>query len=141
MVFENINLEQLPEVAILCAQWFDQEKVCVLEGQMGAGKTTFAKELVSKLGAKSTATSPSFGIVNEYPTQENGVKIYHFDCYRFNSEEEAYDIGLEEYIDSGNICLIEWAEKIESLLPSSYLVIKIEVSEYNLRNITITKHG
>lgn len=100
-------------------------KLWCFYGQMGAGKTTLIKEICAQLGAKDHVSSPTFSLVNEYALA-NGEKIFHFDFYRINSIEEVYDIGFEDYFYNGNICLVEWPEKIETLLISEEIyTIKI----------------
>jgi tRNA threonylcarbamoyladenosine biosynthesis protein TsaE len=94
---------------------------------MGAGKTTLTKAICEVLGVLHTVNSPTFALVNEYETMQNEV-IYHFDFYRIKNTLEALEIGVYEYLDSGNLCLIEWSSKISSLLPSHYLQIDIEKS-------------
>ncbi|MEI9920717.1 MAG: tRNA (adenosine(37)-N6)-threonylcarbamoyltransferase complex ATPase subunit type 1 TsaE [Bacteroidota bacterium] len=110
----------------------NQRKVWLFHGEMGAGKTTLIKAICKTLGVESGMASPTFSIVNEYAGNE---KIYHFDFYRLKNEEEAYDIGVEEYLDSGNLCLIEWPERIPGLLPSSYFEIKLGIESPTLRRI------
>ena len=100
--------------------------VFAFNGTMGAGKTTFIKAICEELGVIETVNSPTFSIVNEYET-EDGRIIYHFDCYRINKMEEALEIGIEEYLYSGNLCFIEWSENIATLLPDS--VINVEITE------------
>ena len=100
--------------------------VFAFNGTMGAGKTTFIKAICEELGVTETVNSPTFSIVNEYET-EDGRIIYHFDCYRINKMEEALEIGVEEYLYSGNLCFIEWSENIASLLPDS--VVNVEITE------------
>ena len=92
---------------------------------MGAGKTTLIKNLCHKMGVTDEVNSPTFAIVNEYVTEE-GESVYHFDFYRIKKLEEAYDIGYENYFDSGNLCLIEWPEMIEPLLPEKYIRVEIQ---------------
>src|SRR6218665_2028081 len=87
-------------------------KVWQVDGEMGAGKTTLIKAIGEAMGVKEVMSSPTFSIVNEY-TAANGQPIYHFDFYRLKKEAEAMDIGVEEYLDSGNYCFLEWSEKIE----------------------------
>lgn len=95
---------------------------------MGAGKTTFSTALCRRLGIRSDAVnSPTFSIVNEYATAD-GEPVYHFDFYRIDRAEEALDIGLYDYLDSGALCLMEWPENIESLLPEETLRVRIEVA-------------
>ena len=110
-------------------------KVIAFYGKMGAGKTTFIKALCEELGVEDVITSPTFAIVNEYEVNENSLlftlhsslkKIYHFDFYRIKKIEEVYDMGYEDYFYSGNLCLIEWPELIEDLLPEEALCVTIE---------------
>jgi len=114
--------------------------VWALHGEMGAGKTTLVKALVTALGVRETTASPTFSIVNEYHGR-NGEPIYHFDFYRIKNESEAFDIGTDEYFDSGNLCLIEWPEKIPSLLPSAHFEIQLEIIEEQTRLIRYRKHA
>ena len=90
-------------------------KIWIFEGEMGAGKTTLIKAICKNLGVMDEVSSPTFSIVNEYKTVE-GKTVYHFDFYRVKSIEEVYDIGVEDYFYSGNICLVEWPEKIKEIL-------------------------
>lgn len=99
-------------------------KVVTFKGDLGAGKTTLIKEICKQLGVLDTVSSPTFGLVNVYHTKTE-EDLYHFDCYRLNNISEVYDIGFEEYMDSGNICLIEWPEIVEPLLPDNYILVKI----------------
>ncbi len=92
---------------------------------MGVGKTTLIKAIARQLGVKDMTSSPTFSLVNEYET-ENGDIIYHFDLYRLNSEGEAYDMGIDEYFYSGNLCLIEWPEKTPNLIPLDHTTITIK---------------
>lgn len=113
------------------------QKTLLFYGEMGAGKTTFIKAFCAALGVKDTVSSPTFSIVNEYHYPE-GI-IYHFDFYRLKNQTEALDLGFEEYLYSGEYCLIEWPEKIPDLLPKNYLQINIEVQPDQQRKLTITK--
>lgn len=102
-------------------------KLIALHGAMGAGKTTFTSAVCRCLGVDEDAvSSPTFAIVNEYLTR-SGESMYHFDFYRIERPEEALDIGLYDYLDSGRLCLMEWAENIEPLLPDETLVVHIDV--------------
>jgi tRNA threonylcarbamoyladenosine biosynthesis protein TsaE len=114
--------------------------VWALHGEMGAGKTTLVKALVATLGVHETTASPTFSIVNEYH-DKHGKPIYHFDFYRIKNESEAFDIGTDEYFDSGNLCLIEWPEKISSLLPSTHFEIQLEIIDEQTRLIRYRKHA
>ena len=110
-------------------------KVLLFQGEMGAGKTTLIKTLVRMLGSKDTVSSPTFSLVNEYKGETG--PIYHFDLYRIEEEEEAYGIGLEEYLDSGNWCLVEWPDKASSILPDNTTLIDIKIHLNGKRELTI----
>lgn len=103
---------------------------------MGAGKTTFTKAICEVLGVKDVITSPTFAIVNEY-TDGNGNPIYHFDFYRIKKLEEVYDMGYEDYFYSGNLCLLEWPELIEEILPDNAIKVKIEEQQDGSRLVTL----
>ena len=118
------SLDELPHAAAAVINALEGRSVVVFRGEMGAGKTTLIREIVARLGADDTVTSPTFAIVNQYTTRE-GKNIYHFDFYRINRLEEAYDFGYEEYFYSGNLCLVEWPEKIEELLPEEVMTARI----------------
>ena len=108
--------------------------VIALYGEMGAGKTTFTKSLCKVLGVLDGVNSPTFTLINEYRTSD-GETIYHFDFYRINKLEEAFDIGFEEFVESGNLCIIEWPEKIEQILPPDTLKVKISVLDDGKREL------
>ena len=103
---------------------------------MGAGKTTMIKALSKALGVSNATSSPTFSLVNEYET-DGGEIVYHFDVYRLNNESEAYDMGVDEYLYSGEWCFIEWAEKIPSLIPSEHSIITIKVEKDGKRKLTL----
>ncbi|MGI8892339.1 MAG: tRNA (adenosine(37)-N6)-threonylcarbamoyltransferase complex ATPase subunit type 1 TsaE [Bacteroidia bacterium] len=111
-------------------------KIFAFFGEMGAGKTTLIKKICEKLHVQSHVSSPTFSLVNEYETN-TGEIVYHFDFYRIKSLSEAVDIGFDEYLYSGNLCLIEWAENVHQLLPEETINIKI-IPENNTRNITMS---
>ncbi|MCD6543975.1 MAG: tRNA (adenosine(37)-N6)-threonylcarbamoyltransferase complex ATPase subunit type 1 TsaE [Flavobacteriaceae bacterium] len=111
-------------------------KTLLFYGEMGTGKTTLIKEIVKQLGVKDVAHSPTFSLVNEYLSRK-GETIYHFDFYRIEQEEEAYDIGIEEYFYENNWCLIEWPEKVENLLPLESVIIMLKMNPDNSRTIQI----
>ncbi|WP_341228338.1 tRNA (adenosine(37)-N6)-threonylcarbamoyltransferase complex ATPase subunit type 1 TsaE [uncultured Arcticibacterium sp.] len=131
---KHIRLEDLPSVAQQIIEFAGDANVWLFEGNLGAGKTTLIKELCSQLGFSEAVQSPTFSIVNVYPI-DNGAELYHFDCYRLKNEEEAYDFGIEEYLYSGNVCLIEWPEVIANLLPVPHLLISLEIEEDQSRTI------
>jgi tRNA threonylcarbamoyladenosine biosynthesis protein TsaE len=128
--------DALPGIAAKLLAEAGTERVFALYGNMGAGKTTFIKALCHELGVNEIVTSPTFNIVNEYVTG-TGVVIYHFDFYRIKSESEAFDLGFENYLYSGNYCFIEWPEKIAPLLPEHHAAIAITVTGEE-RVITLT---
>ena len=110
-------------------------RVIALYGKMGAGKTTFTKAVCEALGVEDVITSPTFAIVNEY-TAGNGEPIYHFDFYRIKKLEEVYDMGYEDYFYSGHLCIMEWPELIEDILPDDTLRITIEENDDGTRTIS-----
>ncbi|RKE43492.1 tRNA (adenosine(37)-N6)-threonylcarbamoyltransferase complex ATPase subunit type 1 TsaE [Sphingobacterium detergens] len=114
---------------------FPKDRIFLLYGAMGAGKTTFIKYLCEQLGVKDSTSSPTFSIVNEYDS-DNGP-IYHFDFYRIKDEQEAFDFGYEEYFYSGAYCFIEWPEKIPNLLPEEAKEIHISIIDAATRKISI----
>ncbi|MFT5666868.1 MAG: tRNA threonylcarbamoyladenosine biosynthesis protein TsaE [Vicingaceae bacterium] len=128
------ELERVSHCLIEAAEDF---KVIVFRGDLGAGKTTLIKNMCKLLGVKDAIRSPTFSIVNEYKSADN-EGIFHFDFYRLNREEEAYDIGAEEYFYSGKLCLIEWPSKIESLLPKKRIEVHILLAEKG-REFTINQ--
>lgn len=111
-------------------------KILLFYGQMGVGKTTLIKELCKQLKVLDNISSPTFSLVNEYQTASQEV-IYHFDFYRIDDEEEALDMGIEDYLESGNWCFIEWPENIENLLPLDAVEIHLSLLEDNQRNIQL----
>lgn len=131
------GLPGLHDAAQQLINFAGEEPIFIFEGEMGAGKTTLIKVLAKAFGVTEVVTSPTFSIVNEYDA--DGRIIYHFDFYRIKNLQEAYDIGYEEYFYSGNICLIEWPEKIASLLPEHYIKIEIITLGENDRLLSISK--
>ena len=131
MFYSLEDLVQIPQQVIKAA---GGRNIWIFEGEMGAGKTTLIKAICKELGVIGHIQSPTFSIVNEY-LSSSGKTIFHFDFYRIKNEIEALDFGIEEYFDSGNICLLEWAEKVESLLPNNCFKIKISLTEDLGRNI------
>lgn len=129
------GIQELPKVATLLLPEIKKVSVVAFYGSMGAGKTTLIKELCQQLGVVDVVNSPTFSLVNEYHT-ENGGKIYHFDFYRINKLDEVYDFGYEEYFYSSNLCLIEWPELVEQLLPENTLKLRIEENTDGTRVIS-----
>jgi tRNA threonylcarbamoyladenosine biosynthesis protein TsaE len=137
-----ITINSLPELTTIAERllyFANGEKFFVLEGEMAAGKTTFIKALCALLGVKDVVSSPTFSIVNEYDSA-NGL-IYHFDFYRLKSLQEAFDIGYEEYFYSGDYCLVEWPQKVEELLPETYIKVEIEITGDLSRSFKFSKIG
>lgn len=136
MFSKKVNsLGELKDAAQALSEYFANERVFAFYGNMGAGKTTFIQSFCQVLGSEDNVTSPTFALINEYNTLEFDP-IYHFDFYRINDIEEAFDMGYEDYVYSGNYCLIEWPQMIEPLLPENYVEVKIEVKEDDSRLIT-----
>jgi tRNA threonylcarbamoyladenosine biosynthesis protein TsaE len=129
------TIKSLDKAAKKLIGQFPDQRVFAFYGKMGAGKTTFIQAVCRVLGTSDNVTSPTFALINEYKT-ETGNSIFHFDFYRIKDLEEAYDLGYEDYFYSGNYCLIEWPEKIETLLPQNYVEVKIEVQENGDRLIS-----
>lgn len=136
MYSENItSIKALGKAAKKLVNKFPDHRVFAFYGKMGAGKTTFIQAVCRELGTPDNVTSPTFALINEYKT-ETGDSVFHFDFYRIKNLEEAYDLGYEDYFYSGSYCLIEWPEKIETLLPQNYVEVKIEVQENGYRYIS-----
>ena len=133
----GVTEDRLPEAASWLLKSCPDARVFLLYGEMGAGKTTLIKQVCRLLGVKDSMSSPTFSIVNEYRTG-SGKPVYHFDFYRLKSQEEAMDLGYEEYFYSGSYCFAEWPEKIPDLLPDDAIQVRIDVAE-GLRTITIGK--
>ena len=136
-VYRVKDLSQLDEVANDLLSVFSSGRVFALEGQMGAGKTTFAKSLCKALDCKDNVCSPTFAIVNVYLSPKAG-EIYHFDFYRLEDVSEAVQIGTEEYFYSGSYCFLEWSERVLPLLPEDVITIKIDVVSENERLISVS---
>jgi len=132
---KNYDLNQVPDIAkeIISSA---KNKLFLFYGKMGSGKTTLIKEIVKQLGVDEVASSPTFSLVNEYHS-DKGEIIYHFDFYRIENEEEAFDIGVEEYLYSDHWCFIEWPEKVENLLPLESVAIHLTINQDNTRTIQI----
>jgi tRNA threonylcarbamoyladenosine biosynthesis protein TsaE len=110
--------------------------IFAFDGDMGAGKTTFIKQICKAMGIEEETSSPTYGFVNEYYSPVYGT-VYHFDCYRVEDENEAYDFGMEEYLYGEKYCFIEWPKNIDNLLPDNTVWIKITANESNERIIEI----
>lgn len=136
---EIASLEALPEAAKQFAEAMGDFTVFAFYGEMGAGKTTFINALCKVLGVDDDVTnSPSFSIINEYRSDTTAELIYHFDCYRLQNVAEAEDIGVEDYFDSGAVCLIEWPERILDLLPDDTVTVNIAETDGGKRTLTMS---
>lgn len=133
-IIEISSLEELDKAAEAVIESLNGRTVVALDAPMGAGKTTLVSRIAALLGAEDDVTSPTFAIVNQY---EGERTIYHFDMYRIERIEEALDFGSEEYLSSGELCLVEWPEKIEALLPDDTMVVKIEILSDMARRFVI----
>lgn len=129
------QLDQLSDVAEQIVAQSKDRKHWLFQGEMGAGKTTTIKAICQTLKVIDHVSSPTYSLVNEYRTKDDSI-IYHFDFYRLRSSSEARDFGIEEYLDSGNLCLMEWSDKISTLLPENCFTISI-TSDLNTRNFIL----
>ena len=139
-VIEIDGLEGLEKAADAFVRLMGDYTIFAFYGEMGAGKTTFINALSRRLGVEEDmANSPSFSIINEYRSDTTAELIYHFDLYRLESLEEAMDIGVEDYFDSGVLCLLEWPERIEPMLPDDTVRVDIAVDpDSGRRTLTVT---
>lgn len=128
VTFEINNIEELSKVSELLIDWRDYSNIVAFYGNMGAGKTTLIKNLCAKLGVQDEVNSPTFALVNEYQT-ENLDSVFHFDFYRIKSLEEVFDIGYEDYLYGGNLCLLEWPELIDPLMPEHFIKVEITLGD------------
>ncbi len=136
MIITIDSVEQITEAAQEFIEAMGDRKIFAFYGKMGVGKTTFIKAVCEQLGVTDVINSPTFAIVNEY-LDEHEMPIYHFDFYRIKKEEEVFDIGFEDYVSSGNLCLMEWPELIESYLPEETVKVWIEERDDSSRTITM----
>ena len=130
------SLAELPDAAEEIIRSLGGRTIVAFRGEMGAGKTTLIREIAARLGSDDVVTSPTFAIINQYAAAE-GRTLYHFDFYRIDRLEEAYDFGYEEYFYSGDLCLVEWPEKIEPLLPENTMNVRITALSEQERRIEI----
>jgi tRNA threonylcarbamoyladenosine biosynthesis protein TsaE len=139
LTMEMSSLAELPAAVSLIQDRFAPYRVFALHGEMGAGKTTFVREFCEALGCKDWISSPTFSIVNEYEYAkgEHSDKIYHFDMYRLKDMEEALQMGVQSYLESGAYCLIEWPELLEDFLPEDTIKISFSVLENETRKLEV----
>jgi tRNA threonylcarbamoyladenosine biosynthesis protein TsaE len=130
--FFEVSETDYPKIAKDILEFSHKHLIWTFVGNLGAGKTTLIKSLAKAMNIDDKVQSPTFSLVNQYDQE-----IYHFDCYRLNSLNEALDFGMEEYLESDKYCWIEWPEKVESILPKPYIEIKIEYGKNQTRNISL----
>lgn len=130
----------LREIAKNCVNAFPDVKLWLLNGQLGAGKTALVKAFCAFLRVIDDVSSPTFGLVNEYITEDH-KQVFHFDLYRVEEQIELLRMGIEEYVDNDAYCFFEWADLVEQLLPAPYCKIDIELNENLSRNINVVKYG
>ncbi len=134
------SLNSIDQAAKEFVAQMGDETVYAFYGEMGAGKTTFINALCKALGVEDdTTNSPSFSIINEYRSDTTAELIYHFDLYRLENLEEAFDIGVEDYFDSGALCLLEWPERIEDILPDDTVKVEIKINDDDTRELVISR--
>lgn len=130
------GLDEIDQAATRFLEALGERRIVAFYGSMGAGKTTFIRALCRQLGVEDTVTSPTFALVNEYRNRQ-GDSIFHFDFYRIRRLAEAIDMGCDEYFQSGHLCLIEWPELVEELLPAETLRVTIQETPDGLRHLTL----
>lgn len=138
ITFEINSIDELSAVSDHLVSLRDKSNIIAFYGNMGAGKTTLIKNLCAKLGVQDEVNSPTFALVNEYQT-ETFDSVFHFDFYRIKSLEEVFDIGYEDYFYGGNLCLLEWPELIDPLMPEHF--IKVEITLGNTDDSRVIKVG
>lgn len=132
------SLDDLAAAAKEFASLMGDFTIFAFYGEMGAGKTTFINALTHQLGVEEDVTnSPSFSIINEYRSDTTAELIYHFDLYRLENLEEAFDIGVEDYFDSGALCLLEWPERIDEILPDDTVKVSLTVNDDLTRTLSL----
>lgn len=131
------NIADIDDAARQLLEEIGERRVVALSGKMGAGKTTLTSAMMRVLGMDDEASSPTFAIVNEYHSSKTGQTVYHFDFYRLESPAEALEIGIEDYWESGSLCIMEWTENIEAILPDDTLTVEIRELDDHSREITV----
>jgi len=136
-VYNYKGLRELPGIVKKIRQQLKYD-LLLLIGELGAGKTTFTKEMVNQLGSQDQTSSPSYALINKYEAEKT---IYHIDLYRLNTPEEAFNLGIEEILYGDNICLIEWPQIIQEYIEPPYHILSIEVTGKDSRKITVSSVG
>ena len=130
----TFRLEELPRVAKEFIDSIGEDRIFLFEGEMGSGKTTFIAEVCRQMGADDDFGSPTFSLVNEY-ADSAGNPIFHFDLYRIESPQEALDMGAEEYFNSGEICLVEWPDRLGNIIPEDSRIVELKVNADDSRTL------
>ena len=138
-LISHVSLDGLGDAAEQIISFAGDMSVWTFNGEMGAGKTTLIKEICDRYDVIDNVSSPTFSIINEYINNNNDY-FYHFDFYRIEKEQEAMDIGCDEYFYSGNHCFIEWPSKIPNLIPDQFLQVEILIENESLRTIKLLKN-
>lgn len=138
MEIKIASLSTIDQAAEQFIKTIQDRTIFAFYGSMGSGKTTFIQAICQALGVKDVINSPTFAIVNEYLAEPTEKSIFHFDFYRIQKLEEVYDMGYEDYFDSGSLCFIEWPELIEPLLPDDTVRIHISVNDDGSRLVTLS---
>ncbi len=133
--FTCSNVDELNQIAQSLIDFYPNSRLFAFDGEMGAGKTTFIKQVCTCLGVEELVTSPTFSIVNEYYSDKK--MVYHFDFYRLKNSQEAINLGFNECFYSGHYCLIEWPEIVKDILPANTVMVRI-VTDENTNNRIIT---
>ncbi len=136
--FISQSVAHTQRAGVVLAQLLQPGDIIWLEGDLGAGKTTFTKGVAQGLGVTGYVNSPTFTLVNEY---QGRLPIYHLDCYRLESGREALDFGIEEYLDSGGVTIIEWPERIREVLPPDHLAIQLGYMTDTKRTLRLEPFG
>lgn len=136
----SYHLSDLTEVAQMLLDRLGKEPVWVFDAPMGAGKTTLINELCRLLGVEEVTNSPTFSLVNEYSTRDNGI-VFHIDCYRLDSLAEGYRIGLNEYLESDDYCFVEWPQVVADMIPSDAIRLRIDLDPEDPEKRTLTYFG
>ncbi|MCZ2100910.1 MAG: tRNA (adenosine(37)-N6)-threonylcarbamoyltransferase complex ATPase subunit type 1 TsaE [Chitinophagales bacterium] len=137
MIFDIQGIEDIPICAANMLKQCQDSRIFIFEGNLGAGKTTLIQELCRQLGYTGDVTSPTFSLINTYWGSD--ADVYHMDLYRLKSVEEAQDIGIEEFLASGQYCFIEWPDMIVNLIDEPYYHIQISIEENQARKIVCQK--
>jgi tRNA threonylcarbamoyladenosine biosynthesis protein TsaE len=142
IVFEDLSLDKYKITASQLIALFPNERIFAFIGDLGAGKTTFIKELCASFDIEpELVSSPTFSIINEYLSPKLNAELYHMDFYRIEDESEAEEIDLYDYLDSGKYCFIEWPSQIKNLLPENYVQVEIKVKRDQTRSFRIFRYG